>query len=849
MKSPAAALAFVSVSVLFFLSGATALGAEVVLAKMLTYVFGSSHLSTATVLAAYMGGLSAGAFIVGRWVARVRRPVLVYGLFEIAVGLFYALLPIVFGPFQSAAIGLARPVAGSPFLLGAVRFSLSFLLVFLPTLMMGGTLPTLVSAFREATLRRRLPVLYAVNTLGAATGTLLASYAAVPALGLDGTLWAAALVNLGIGVVSVVFSFRLRALDPNAPEPAEPPALPGWHLAPRVVFALALTQGALAFVLEVVWFHLIGTVIGVTTYAFAIMLFAILLGIGLGSAVLPIVLRVTKRPPATVFVWAMALFSIGVAVSLRRWDGFAGAVAATEELKKTGHFWDRELVRLRFCLEMLLPTTLAMGIALPALAASIRVEGGKQGAWVGRVFAANTVGTIVGSLFCGFVLLGRLPSHVILTLTVFAALAVGAAALLLGKSPERPSRVEKSLFATVAVASMALAVTFRGWDPYRLTLGTHYYWEPHEPKPVSEVAFLLEDAQSGFITVMRAPDGTKTLRTNGKYEGTDARAEFQDLFALLGGLYVKRYERAALVGLGPGRTLGVLYEMPFRHIEAIEYSPAIIEAAYREFPSFARAAFDDHERVRVVCDDGRNHLQLSPHRYDYIAIAISGAAFNGAGNIYSRDFFRAVRERLADRGVLKLWIQIHHVFPHDVRNVVHTLRSVFPHVHFYADRSRSQGFLFASNDPLTVDPSLVARFDQSEKLARILADHRFSSAIDLVELSVFTTDAELDRYVAALEPPARLLGDLAPAFEYSTPIALAEPIGGYDFEPFSDRRLPPFDPPLPGAQELALQGRRHWVGGDLDRALASLREARDKGSSSQWDALISTLEARVETRH
>ncbi|UQA59554.1 fused MFS/spermidine synthase [Polyangium aurulentum] len=816
-------LAVLAVSLLFFVSGATALTAEVVLNKLLTYVFGSSHLSTSTVLAAYMAGLSAGAWLLGRMAGRIRRPVLAYALLELLVGAFYALLPLLFGPFQRLGIALASPLSGSPALLTAVRFGLSFLLVFAPTLMMGGTLPTLVSAFRRGqALQRSLPLLYAVNTLGAATGTLLASYVAIPALGLDGTLYACAGINLAISAASALLSRRIAPAAPPAEDDAmtaedEPRASPAaWHLPPRATLAFAFAQGALAFVLEVVWFHLIGTVIGVTTYAFALMLFAILLGIGLGSLILPLVARVSRRPPAAIFVWSMLLAGLGVALSLRGWDEFSTVIERTPELRASGHFFERERLRLGFCLALLLPTTLALGMSLPALAASSRAPGPRHGAWVGRVFASNTLGTITGSLATGFVLLGWLGSELILKIAAAMALLLGVIGLVSARPAEggaRALRREMAFVGTAAAAVLAVLGFSGRWDAYQLTLGSHYYWEPPEATRVSRVEWLREDAQSGFITVMRAPNGKKTLRTNGKYEGNSEPGEFQDLFALLGGLYVKHHERAAIVGLGPARTLNVLHAMPFGHIEAIEYSPAIIAAAREAFPEFSGPPFADTARVELVCDDGRNHLQLSRRSYDYIAIAISGAAFAGAGNIYSRDFFRAVGDRLAPEGIFMLWIQVHHVFPKDVRSVAYTLREVFPHVHFYTGPLAEQGFLLASREPLTVNPEIVRGLDEVPRIREVLGHHGMSSALDLVARGVFTTDEELQRYFASPDvgPPPVLLTDLRPAFEYSTPYALAERIGGYDFQRFSDKLLPVFSPPLSPEDHEALEARRQSI--------------------------------------
>lgn len=838
-----------TLSALFFVSGATALSAEVVLNKLLTYVFGSSHLATSTVLAAYMAGLSAGAWVFGRGARRLARPVLAYAALELLVGAFYALLPVLFGPFQRAGVALSTPLAGSPTLLTVARFALSFALVFLPTLMMGGTLPTLISAFHRGTaLEKSLPMLYATNTLGAAAGTLVASYAAIPRLGLDGTLYACAALNLAVALAAVIVARALppRRDEPAAPEPAAPE--PAGHLAPNVVYGLAFAQGALTFTLEVVWAHLIGTVIGVTSYAFTLMLFAILLGIGAGSLLVP---RLTRaRAPAAVFAWAMLALAAGVALSLRAWDGFGWVVSETPSLAAPGRFWSRELVRLGFSMVLLFPAALAMGVSLPALAASARGDGRgpDHGRWVGRVFASNTLGTITGSLVTGFLLLGRLRSERILLLAVGAALVLGFTGLALARARARTTPRERVALGAGALAALLVALSFAGFDAKRLTLGAHYYWYLTTGTAGERVSSVREDAQSGFITVTRSPRGVKTLKTNGKYEGTDAAGEFQDLFALFGSLYLKRFDRAALVGIGPARTLRVLYEMPFSRIEAVEFSPAMIEAAYREFPDFARAPFDDKARVEVICDDGRNHLQLSRETYDYVVVAITGAAFAGSSNVYSRDFFRAVDARLADDGVLMLWIQVHHVYPEDVRSVVYTLRSAFPHVHLYADEAGTQGFLLASRAPLTIDRRLVADKLSSPRLGRTIADHGLTSLLELTERAALTTDAELDRYFADPSvgaPPARLT-DLRPTFEYKTPYGLASDHYTFDFHRYSDKHLPPMVPPLSEEEELALTARLHMAARDWHRALDLLHRANEVGKTGRWDGQIAWVEAKMK---
>lgn len=838
------------VPVLFFASGVTGLGVQVALSRLLTYVFGVSHLATATVLAAYMAGLTAGAFLAGRLSTRIQRPLRAYGLMELAVGLVMALLPTLFEYFQAAGVSLARPYAEHPLPLTLIRFAWSAVLVFLPTLLMGGTLPVLVSAFRgSAAVRERLPVLYAVNTLGAAAGALVSGYALLPALGIDGTLYLCACINAVIAACAMGLSRQDSAAPAEAggsTQPAEQhteenDGARGIH--PRTACLLAFGQGVVAFGLEVVWFHLLGTVIGVTTYAFSIMLTAILLGIGLGSLWTRRLLR--GRPGAEVYASAQLGMALALAVSLWLWDRFPDVVAWSLELRKSWSFAGREAVRFAYALLLVFPASLAMGVALPALAAAGRGEsasGGGAGRWVGALFGVNTLGTIAGALACGFLLLGRVPSETLLALGAAAAAGLGALAVVSMREDAGLARFRRRL-ACVGAAVLGLVLFFPGWNIARLTSGSHYYWVK-TPDDARELLFVREDAQSGYITVDGLPSGERVLKTNGKYEGTNA-GDFQSLFALIGGLYLRRFEDAVLVGHGPGLTLATLHAFPFKRLEIVEYSPAILDAAARHYPEYNGGVLDDAARVRVVVNDGRNHLQFSARACDLAVIGISGAAFAGVGSLYSRECFELVRGRLAPGGVFVLWIQLHHVFDHDVRSVVYTLRQIFPHIHFYTDQASLQGMLVASMDPLRIDPNRMRELGGSPRLQRHLRAHGMSSLLQLTALNIFTSDEELQAYFkspAIARPPA-LYTDFWPAFEYSTPYGLATGIGGYNFQPLSRRALPVFEPALAPADLHGLQGLRHLAARDPERAAESFEAARQHGAT-QWNEWLEQLKRK-----
>lgn len=824
---------------LFFVSGVVGLMGEVVFNRLMTFVFGSSHLATSTVLAAYMGGLALGAWLLGDKLELKIAPVRLYGLLELAVATWFLGLALGFPLLRELLLPLLRALDGSPHLVIAARFACAVAIVLLPTVLMGGSLPVLVKGLSSRDLGgATLPTLYAANTLGAAVGALSATYVAIPGLGLDGTLLLSAAIDGGVGLAALQLAGRLGSPLPGAAEGANAAAEaqetpPEFSFSPRMVLLLAALQGALSFSLEVVWSHLLGTTIGVTTHAFALMLFTLLVGLGIGSLLWR---RMGDgRPERGVqgFALGMALVALGLAVSLRLWDKFLYAVLLTPSLSEPGHFAGREFVRLLFCALVVLPTAVGLGLGLPALVSSTAAARRDPGL-VGRAFAFNTVGAMVGSLATGFLLLGTVPTQTLLIAQTGAAVLLAGLALRTGREDWQAMKGT----VTAWVAALLLLVTVSAWELPRLTSGSHYYWDSVS---TGEIAWSREDAQSGFVTVrVGGPKEAQQQRmeTNGKYEGTDRPAEFQDLFALIGAAYLEHFDSAVVVGLGPARTLRTLHLMPFKEVVAVEYSPAIVAAARERFQAFSLPALDDAPRVRLVVDDGRNFLQSTTTSFDYVAIAISGAAFAGASNIYSEDFFRAVKARLRPGGVFMLWLQLHHVGTDTYRDVLRTLSTQFPHIHFHAT-DWTQGFAIASEAPLALRRESLARLSAIPALGKVMHTQEMAEHWQASQTLVLSTPEAIDRAVKG-GPGVReaaLLTDMRPRFEYDAAHALAEwTETDPSLDGWFDPAPPRFEPPLDALDTLRAQAARLGAFGGAKRALTWLDGQKAAGAGELPEA-------------
>jgi len=719
------------IAALFVVSGAAGLVDQVCFSKYLSYVVGSTAHAVSAVLAAFMAGMALGARIGGAYARRIQRPLVAYGVLELVVGVTVLATPWAFEALPGLYVALVRQAPESSVALTFFRWLLAVLVVIVPTTAMGATLP-LLSRLTErfgADLRERaLGVLYAANTLGGAVGSLSCVYLVLPALGLRSATIASAMASIAVGVVAITMGRSGRSDGPIAAMAAPSPVGDAQTEArpPFVLAFVAFASGALVFASEVVFVHLLVLLVGTSAYAFGVILSIFLVCLFVGAALAP---RVHARYGPGALPLGLAAAAIALALTLPLWPlvpelfrGMGGRVTS---------FAGRELVRgLAACLALMLPATL-MGLSFPLLLQNVASRSDVSRT-VGRLTAINTVGSVVGSLSVGYLILPALGSQRSL---IVVAGAFAAAAIVTAWSSHVTSRY-KTLSLVAAAVALGVGVVAPSWNLARMTGGYNVYFDWGRGEET--ILWVKEDTQGGVTTVTEK-EGVHTLLTNGKFQGNDGpEMSAQRGFAHYPALFVKDFKRALVIGLGTGVTLGTILHYPFEKIEVAEISPAIVSASRTYFKDIGGAALDD-ERVELSMEDGRNHLLISARSYDLIGIELSSVWFAGAGSLYSREFYRLVKQRLSTGGILQQWIQLHHIEAKDFAVVVHTLRSEFGHVAlFYGG---GQGILVASDAPL------VASASRSRELERGLGvmrpDQPLLSLLDDVLLG---TD-ELDTFV------------------------------------------------------------------------------------------------------
>jgi spermidine synthase len=678
----------------FFLSGLAGLIYETAWTREFTFVFGTSNLAVATVLAAYMAGLAAGAALAARFAQRVRRPVLAYGLLELGIGLAALAVPLAIQASRALYVGLFGGQAGLPGVGGpptAIFYGIcSFLILMVPTAMMGATLPLLArhAVRREEEIGARIGLLYATNTAGAVAGTLLAAFVLLPALGLRQTIWIAALVN---GTVFLAAWGLARSAGTTAVPAAVEPARPSPGRIPWIL-PLIFGSGVVSFTYEVLWVRLLEHVLGGSVYAFATMLASFLAGIALGSALAS---RLGTTPRRATLGFAIAQLCIA-SLSLAAFVAAGWIPELTSELRRAGT--PKLLGDAVTSMLTLFPAAIAIGATFPFAVRALARREQDAGPVSARVYAANTLGSIVGAVGAGFFLVPALGF--VGTLTACAATNVvlaGAAALLL--EPRRPALVLVTAASLVFLASVRPATpwTILGYSP--LTGGVTK-GQQVEYFGVGRTATVL----------LLASKGRWFLRTNGLPEGyIDPPAVWHNRSLLdrwLGVLPVLARPSARsllMVGLGGGVALETVPSTVER-IDVVELEPEVVAANRAVGDRRWRDPLAD-PRLRLHLNDARNALLLTDTRFDAIVSQPSHPWSAGASHLYTREFFELAKSRLTPDGVFTQWIGFAFVDESLFRSLLATLTAVFENVRVYSPPPKGGALFIASDGALDVEAS------------------------------------------------------------------------------------------------------------------------------------------------
>jgi len=720
------------VVVIFTASGFAGLIYESIWSHYLKLFLGHAAYAQTLVLAIFMGGMAIGAWLASLWSRRLKDLLLAYAVVEAVIGITSLIFHGVFVETTALMFDRIIPALAGSGAADVVKWSVAATLILPQSMLLGATFPLLTGgALRIGPGRDgyTIAMLYFANSLGAAMGVLASGFYFIEAVGLPGTLVAAAIVNLAVALAVMLLpragakaGAALAAEGGDGSFDAQPSTPTNLQ---RLLLVVAALTGLSSFMYEIGWIRMLSLVLGSSTHAFELMLSAFVLGIALGGLW---VRRRIESAGSTVALLGSVQVAMGIAAmatlpvygsSFHVMQWIIAAAAPSEPGYTFFNFASHGIA-----LAIMFPAAFFAGMTLPLITASLLRMGAGEPA-LGKVYAANTAGAILGVVLAVHVGLPWLGVKGLIIAGAVVDLALGV--MLLGaRARETTRRFLPAAAVAVSVAAVAWAIF--GVELRTLDMGSGVYRQGRLLDPQRTQIVSYEDGKTSTVAISATPPYI-ALHTNGKPDGT-ARVEGdgpisgdEATMTLIGALPLLSHPKArsaAVIGFGTGIGTHVLLSSPrLETVDTIEIEPAVVRASRRFRPLNARA-YDD-PRSHIHYEDAKTYFSSTQRRYDLIVSEPSNPWVSGVSTLFSVEFYRDIRKYLADGGVLVQWIQAYEMTPQLVASILDALGSQFPDYVLWTPND-SDFIIVAARDGRVrdIDASLLASPALAADLRRIL---------------------------------------------------------------------------------------------------------------------------------
>ncbi len=748
--------------VLFVGSGCAALIYEIVWFQLLQLVIGSTAVSMGVLLGTFMGGMCIGSLALPKYVPARRHPLRVYGALELGIGAI-GLIVLFVMPYAGGAY---TAIAGQGVLGVITRAVLCTILLLPPTILMGASLPA-IARWIETTPEgvAWLGFFYGGNTVGAVVGSLVAGFYLLRVHDMPTTTYVAA----GINLVVALLAFGLAGVTTHDEEAAEQVTVGGAAFVRRAwaVYVVIALSGLTALGAEVVWTRLLSLLLGGTTYTFSIILAVFLIGIGVGSSAgaalskgrydAKILLGVCQFLLVATVAWTAYM----IAKALPYWPidpGLSPSPRFTFEIDLARTLWT------------VLPAALLWGASFPLALAAVAEPGQDPGRLVGGVYAANTVGAILGALAFSIFLIPAIGTQNSQRALMLLA-AVAAMLMLVPFAADRTKGIGRTAgLASAAALALILVVTVAPIPFALIAYGRQTPWRLHEVTPLYR-----GEGRNATVAVSEEPDGTLNFHVSGKVEASTEPQDMrlQRMLGAIPALFQPDPHSVLVVGFGAGVTAGSLLPFPTITSERIcEIEPLI---PTHVGPFFAEQNFNvlHDPRVRITYDDARHFILTTKHKYDIITSDPIHPWVKGAATLYTKQYFELVKQHLNPGGLVTQWVPLYESNVPAVKSEIATFFDVFPNGTIWGNTNQGQGYdlvLLGQVGPLKVNiDSLEARLARPDMgMAELsLNTVGFNSVLDLLstyagrasDLKPWLADAQLNldrnlrlQYLAGMTP-------------------------------------------------------------------------------------------------
>jgi spermidine synthase len=753
--------------VLFVGSGCSALIYEIVWFQLLQLVIGSSAVSLGVLLGTFMGGMCLGSLAFPRIISPRRHPLRVYALMELGVGIIG--IAVLYGmPYvdQLYATHVGHGLASI-----IMRGAVCAMCLLLPTLLMGATLPA-IARWVEATPQgiSWLGFFYGGNIAGATFGCLLAGFYLLRVHDMVIATYVAATLNFTVAVIGLLLASRTSYQAPQV-SPTQQLAVraPGAGM----VYLVIGLSGLCALAAEVIWTRILSLLLGGTVYTFSIILAVFLVGLGIGSSIGSVISRQSPRPRAALggcqllLMGAIAWAAYMLAESLPYWP--------VNPTLSTSPWLNFQLDLMR-CVWAVLPGAILWGASFPLAMASAASKGQDMGRLVGSVYAANTVGAIIGSLAFSMVLIPWLGTRVSQQLMI--GLSAASALLILGSlvrawwtgrfSGSKTSRwgiAGCSALAGLAIVPVLAALLI--WSVPSVPWGLIAYgrytatWadrlspgiteEEDVPSGDSRPDIFCTYAREGInvsIAVTESTKGVRSFHGAGKVQASNDPQDMrlQRMLGHLAGLTCENPQSVLVVACGAGVTAGTFVLYPsIQRIVICDIEPLVPKYVAPKFSKENYGVVND-PRTEVICDDGRHFIRTTSEKFDIITSDPIDPWVKGCAALNTQEYYRMCKAHLKPGGIMTLWMPLYESNPETAKSFIATFFKVFPNGIIWSNDVDGEGYdavLFGQAEPanpsspgsgrINVD-QLQRRLDSTGNgsVAQSLEDVGFHSAIDLL---------------------------------------------------------------------------------------------------------------------
>ena len=696
----------------FFLSGMTGLIYQILWTRMIVKVIGAAPFAVSIVLSIFMGGLGVGSYLAGRTVDRYsqhEKLLRIYAILEIIIGCYALIIPFMLTFFKPIYAFAYNHLFGYFILYNLFTFIGCALILCVPVICMGATLPILCRFYIDSLthLGARAGRLYGLNTIGAAVGSLICGFWLINYLGVQGTLIFAVLVNILIGLSCFLASYQLTTLpiaESNAPEiiekvPTEAPrqmnlSQPTAEInGALIIFAVS---GFCAMAYEVIWTKLLGLIVGPTTYSFTIVLVTFILGLGLGSLIFGWIADKIKN-----HIWLLVgsqiiagLLVLAISQLLGNSQLFFGKLIFSFK----DNFILLNIAKAGFLFVFLFPSTLFLGATFPLVTKICTQSVSKVARTIGFAYAINIIGAVLGSFCAGFVLIPLVGKEHGLSMVIGLQL-ISSMVIAYYVLNKKQHRMDRLAFAAVAVISgLFLCFHFPEWDHHSLSSGQYYNFsnkKAFKGKSWLDVLFngpeILAKAEKGelvyygdgiggFTTVvkyLKPLDVDYVMANSGKADASSHKdMPTQTLSAHIPMLFHPNPKNVMVLGLASGVTAGEALNYDIDRLDVLEINPQVVRGSdfFRKWNNHVLS----NSKTNLIIQDGRIHLALTRQKYDVIISEPSNPWMAGLATLFTREMFVLAKDRLNHDGIFVQWVHTYGMDWGTIAMIGRTFAEIFP---------------------------------------------------------------------------------------------------------------------------------------------------------------------------